>query len=124
MPEPTSTLPASWEYLNMKRKRVRMAGYPRVSDESLYDSKTLESQEKEIRRYGERMGYELTEDHLYPEAMTAYMKPFKDRPQFMKMLEAARRKEFDVLVVAEYSRLSRRQVEQAVIIDMLEKYGV
>jgi hypothetical protein len=29
-----------------------------------------------------------------------------------------------VLVVTEYSRLSRRQIEQAVIIDMLQKYGV
>ena len=108
----------------MRKKRIRSAGYPRVSDESLHDSKTLESQEKEIRRYIERQGYELEESHLYPEAMTAYMKPFKDRPQFMKMLDAARRKEFDVLVITEYSRLSRRQVEQAVIIDMLEKYGV
>jgi site-specific DNA recombinase len=102
----------------------RAAGYPRVSDESLYDSKTLESQEKEIRRYIEKQGYELNEDHMYPEAMTAYMKPFRERPQFMNMLDAARRKEFDVLVVTEYSRLSRRQIEQAVIIHMLEQYGV
>jgi DNA invertase Pin-like site-specific DNA recombinase len=112
------------EYLNMRKKRIRAAGYPRVSDESLHDSKTLESQEKDIRRHIERQGYELTEDHMYPEAMTAYMKPFREREVFMKMLDAARRREFDVLVVTEYSRLSRRQIEQAVIINMLDQYGV
>ena len=42
----------------------------------------------------------------------------------MELLDAARRHEFEVLVVTEFSRLSRRQVEQAVIIDILEKYGV
>src|SRR5205807_9911402 len=57
-------------------------------------------------------------------AMTAYMKPFREREVFMKMLDAARRKEFDILVVTEFSRLSRRQVEQAVIINLLEQYGV
>src|SRR5260370_42186455 len=103
----------------MRKKRTSGAGNPRVTDESLYDSKTLESQEKEIRRYIERQGYEVTEDHLYPEAMTAYMKPFKQRPQFMNMLEGARRKEVDTLHLTAESRLSRRQVEQAMTSAML-----
>ena len=112
------------EFLGMNKKHIRAAGYPRVSDPNKKDSVTIESQEADIRRYIERQGYELTEDHIYPEAMTAYMLPFRDRPVFMKLIEAAKRGEFDVLVVSEYSRLARKQVEQAVIIDLLQKYGV
>ncbi len=108
----------------MPQKRIRAAGYPRVSDESLKESKTLESQEKEIRRYIEMKGYENETGHMYPEAMTAYMRTFRERPIFTKLLQAAKRGEFDVVIVTEYSRLSRRQVEQAVILDILEKYGV
>ncbi len=113
----------SWEYL-MPKRRIRAAGYPRVSDHHKKDSATLESQEKEIRRYVAEHGYEFDESHLYPEAMTAYLLPYRERPQLMKLLEAARRREFDVVVVTEFSRLSRRQTEQAIIISILDDYGV
>ncbi len=107
----------------MKRKE-RAAGYPRVSDENLKDSPTLDSQEKAIREYIEKHGYDFEEKHMYPEAMTAYIKLYHERSVFMEMISAAKRREFDVLVVTEFSRLSRRQIEQAIIIDMLNKYGI
>jgi site-specific DNA recombinase len=119
----TSTAQISWEYMRMKRKE-RAAGYPRVSDENLKDSPTLDSQEKAIREYIEQHGYDFEEKHMYPEAMTAYLKPYHERPIFMEVITAAKRREYDVLVVTEYSRLSRRQIEQAIIIDLLQKYGV
>lgn len=112
-----------WELL-MPKKAIRAAGYPRVSDPGKKDSATLESQEKAIRKYVTEAGYELDDTLIYSEAHTAYMLPYRDRPQLMKLLEAARRHEFDVLIVTEFSRLSRRQVEQAVIISILEDYGV
>ena len=105
-------------------KKMRAAGYPRVSNENLKDSPTLDSQEQAIRAYAAQEGFMLEDEHVYPEAHTAYMKPFRERPQFMQLLAAARRHEFDVVIVNEYSRLSRRQIEQAVIIDLLEKAGV
>ena len=40
------------------------------------------------------------------------------------MLAAAKRHEFDVLVISEIRALSRRQVEVFVIYDTLQKYGV
>src|SRR5258708_37838912 len=113
----------SEEFLGM-RQIIRAAGYPRVSDPSKKDSATLDSQEDDIRDYIAKKKYELLEEHMYPEAFTAYMLPFNERKVFMRLLEAAKRREFDVLVVTEYSRLSRHQIEQAVIIDMLSKYGV
>src|SRR5207248_6404652 len=47
-----------------------------------------------------------------------------ERQQLRERLDAARRHEFDVVVVTEFSRLSRRQIEQAVIIDLLDHAGV
>ena len=122
-PSHASLYALEMEFLGMKKKE-RAAGYPRVSDENLKDSPTIESQEKAIREYCENCTYDLEARFIYSEAMTAYMKPYHERPQFMRMIAAAKRREFDVLVVTEFNRLSRRQVEQAMIIDMLQKYGV
>ena len=118
-----STAAISWEYL-MPKKRIRAAGYPRCSDPDLHDSPTLESQAKAIRDHCQAQGYELTEDHLYPEAMSAYMVHYTQRPKLMALLAAAKRKEFDVLVVTEIRAISRRQVEVFVIYDILQKYGI
>src|SRR5712691_5569212 len=116
----SSTLPASMEYF-MPKKRIRSAGYPRCSDPDLHDSPTLESQAKAIREHCKKQGYELTDDHMYPEAMTAYMVHYTQRPQLMALLRAAKRGEFDVLVVTEIRAISRRQVEVFVIYDLLQK---
>jgi hypothetical protein len=88
MLQATSLYALEMEYLGMNRKE-RAASYPRVSDENLVDSKTLESQAKANREYCEQKGYELDVANEYPEAMTAYMKPYHQRPQFMKMIAAA-----------------------------------
>jgi DNA invertase Pin-like site-specific DNA recombinase len=113
----------SWEYL-MPTRKERAAGYPHCSDENLYDSPTLDSQAKAIRTHCQKEGYEITDDHMYPEAMTAYLLPYTQRPKLMELLAAAKRREFDVLVVTEVRAISRRQVEVFVIYDMLQKYGV
>ncbi len=120
----SSTAHYSWEYLNMPKRKLRAAAYPRCSDPKLKDSATLESQTDDIRRYCKAKGYNLAEEHIFPEAHTAYYKSYREREQFQKLLTAARRGEIDVVVVQAFSRLSRRQIEQAVIIDMLEKMGV
>ncbi len=113
----------SWEYL-MPKRRVRAAGYPRNSDENLKDSPTLESQAKAIRDYCRKEGYELTDDHMYPEAISAYLVNYTQRPKLMQLLAAAKRREFDVVVVTEVRAISRKQVEVFVIYDLLQKYGV
>ena len=56
-------------------------------DESLKDSQTLQDQAKAIRAYCEEKGYELLECHIYPEAESAYNKPFREREQLMKLLD-------------------------------------
>ncbi len=108
-----------------RTKRLRAAAYPRCSDPGLEDSKTLESQEKDIWRFvNVNKQYVLVKERVFPEAISAYNKPFREREVFSKIISAAKRGEIDVLLVTEYSRLSRRQIEQAVIIYILEQLGV
>ena len=122
---PSGTTRFSWEYLNlMPKRKIKAAGYPRNSDPNLKDSPTLESQAKAIREYCEKEGYELTEDHMYAEAMSAYLVHYTERPQLMALFAAAKRREFDVLVVTEVRAIGRKQVEIFVIYDILQKYGV
>jgi len=108
----------------MPKRRVRAAGYPRNSDPNLKDSPTLESQANAIRDHCKKEGYELTEDHMYSEAISAYLVHYTQRPKLMELLAAAKRREFDVLVVTEVRAISRKQVEVFVIYDILQKYGV
>src|SRR5207248_3582253 len=60
----------------------------------------------------------------FREAISAYEVPYTERTELLKLLDAAKRKLFDVLVVPEIRALARRQVEVLVIYDMLQKYGV
>ena len=109
----------------MPKRKERMAGYIRESDPSLADSTTIESQAKAVRLYAEKEGYIYDiAVYEYREAISAYTVSYMERPQLLKLLAAARRKEFDVLVVSEVRAISRRQVEVFIIYDMLQKYGV
>src|SRR5947209_18068106 len=101
MPSTSRTAQASWEYLMPKRKE-RMAGYIRESDPTLAISTTIESAAKAIADYSKQSGciYER-EQYEYREAISAYEVPWQQRKKLLAVLDAARRKEFDVLVVTE-----------------------
>lgn len=106
-----------------RKQIIRVVGYPRISDPSREDGSELISQAKEITRYVEAHSeFQLID--MMPEAMTAYMKPFKDRKVFMAIMDTARKGLIDGVVVTEYGRLSRRQGEQAVIVELLRGYNV
>src|SRR5258708_24102244 len=102
---------------------TRAAAYPRVSEESLKDSQTLQDQAKAIRAYCEEKGHELFECHIYPEAESAYNKPFREREQLMNMLDDAKKKSFDVIVITEFSRIARNQKEQTMLIALFKEHG-
>lgn len=109
----------------MPKRRERMAGYIRESDPTLATSTTIESAAKAIANYGEASGYIYErEKYEFREAISAYDVPWQKRKKLLAVLDAARRKEFDVLVITEIRALGRRQVEVLVIYDMLQKYGV
>ena len=108
----------------MQKRPERMALYVRESDPRLANSVTIESQAKLAREYGEKEGYIYNPDLEFREAISAYDVPYTEREVLLKMLDAAGKKLFDVLVVAEVRAIGRRQVEVLVIYDMLLKYGV
>jgi DNA invertase Pin-like site-specific DNA recombinase len=109
----------------MPKRKELMAGYIRESDPTLATSTTIESAAKAIADYGNAAGYIYErEQHEYREAISAYEVPWQKRNKLLAVLDAARRKAFDVLVVTEIRALGRRQVEVLVIYDMLQKYGV
>ena len=86
----------------MPKRKQRMAGYIRESDPSLADSITIESQAKVVHQYADKEGYIYdTAVHEYKEAISAYLVPYMERPVLLKLLDAAKRREFDVLVVSE-----------------------
>lgn len=100
-----------------------MAFLARESDPTLADSTTIESQAKACREYGKKQGYVFDPKHSYMEAVSGYSVPYTERI-VVDMLDAAKRREFDVLVVTEIRALGRKQVEIFVIYDQLQKYGV
>jgi DNA invertase Pin-like site-specific DNA recombinase len=108
----------------MPKRKERRAGYIRESDPTLANSVTIESAAKAVRLYCDKEGYEYAVEHEYKEALSAYMIPYLQRPELLNLLAAAKRKEFDVVVLPEIRSLSRRQVEVFVIYDMLQKYGI
>jgi DNA invertase Pin-like site-specific DNA recombinase len=108
----------------MPKRKERMAGYIRESDPNLASSITIESAAKAVRDYGQKQGYIYEPQHEFKEAISAYLVPYMERKQLLAMLERAKRKEFDVLVITEVRAISRRQVEVFIIYDMLQKYGI
>ncbi|HEX6553757.1 MAG TPA: recombinase family protein [Ktedonobacteraceae bacterium] len=108
----------------MPKRRIRAAGYIRESDERLVDSTTIESAAAAIRQHCEQMGYEYYQEHEYKEAISAYTTRYTERERMRDLLDAAKRHEFDVVVVTEIRAISRRQAEVFVIYDTLQRYGI
>ena len=81
-------------------------------------------QTKVVNEYCERERYICEPQHEWKEAISSVEVPYMERKALLEMLAAAKRREFDVLVVSEIRAISRRQVEVLVIYDMLQKYGV
>lgn len=109
----------------MPQRRERAGRYVRESDERLVSgTTTMESQTKAVNEYCDSQRYICEPQHEWKEAVSSVEKPYMERPGLLAMLAAAKRGEFDVLVVSEIRALSRRQVEILVIYDMLQKYGV
>ena len=77
---------------------IRVVAYIRVSDESQVDGYSLDAQRKEIERWCERHGYELTAVYA-DEGISAHTENIKERPQLMKLLEDAKKGCFGCVVV-------------------------
>ena len=87
------------------------AAYIRVSTEEQAEL-SPESQLEEIKKYAEREGIELLEDNIYIDYGISGRKAEK-RPQFMKMIARAKKKDcpFSVVLLWKFSRFARNQEE-------------
>jgi DNA invertase Pin-like site-specific DNA recombinase len=109
----------------MPKKRERAAIYVRESDIGLAtDSTTMESAMNAIRQYCLKEEYIVEPTHEYREAISGFSVPYFQRPELMKVLKAAERKEFDVLVITEVRALSRKGAGEVFLIyEALQKAG-
>jgi DNA invertase Pin-like site-specific DNA recombinase len=101
----------------MRTKQHRAAIYARLSYESREGQAeaTLDRQERDCRALAKREGWEVVE--VFTDVDSAYSG--KKRPGYEAMREAARRGEFDVLVVWRTDRLYRRVRDLLDIVDGL-----
>ncbi len=88
---------------------MRAAIYVRYSSENQREA-SLEDQERLCRQEAERLGYAVTQ--VYKDAALSGQLNEALRPGFSAMQEAAKRHEFDVLIVDDASRLSRDQSDR------------
>ncbi len=105
-----------------KEKIVRAAGYTRRSDPRQEKNFSLEMQKSKIIAYCKENAAALTEDHLFLDKYTGRV--WRERKGLQALLDAARRREFDILIVYKLDRLSRDHIDQIVIIEQLKYYGV
>ena len=66
--------------------------------------------------------YTLSPSHIYQEI--SQEGAYQNRPQLTALLAAAKRGEFDVVVVFAYNRLAREQTQVAILTATLENYGL
>ncbi|MDE6313179.1 MAG: recombinase family protein [Lachnospiraceae bacterium] len=96
--------------------------YIRVST-SKQEELSPDAQKRLLIEYAKKNGYEVLADHIYMENGISGKKADK-RPEFQKMIVAARNREFDAILVWKFSRFARNQEESIVYKSLLEKNGV
>jgi site-specific DNA recombinase len=98
---------------------MKAAIYARYSSE-MQRAASIEDQGRNCRRRAEVEGWEIVATF----ADAAISGSDSRRPQYLKMLEAAAQREFDVLLVDDLSRLTRDSVEQERAIRRMEFQGL
>jgi DNA invertase Pin-like site-specific DNA recombinase len=101
------------------RKSTEQAG---VAD----DQKSVARQVEHARAYAARKGWHVDEEHIYVDDGISGAE-FKARPGYTRLLNAisrGRRAPFEILIVAELSRLGREQLETGYVVKQLAERGV
>lgn len=99
--------------------RRRVALYARYSSDQ-QRAASIEDQFRNCRRRADSEGWSIAETYA-DEAMSG---ADSNRPQYQAMLAAASRREIDILLIDDLSRLSRDQVESERVIRRLEFLGI
>jgi DNA invertase Pin-like site-specific DNA recombinase len=96
---------------------MRAAIYARVSLED--GRQTVENQRQQLAEFCDRMKYDVVTEFCDSKSGKSL-----DRPGFKKMMDAASKREFDVLAFWDFSRLSRGGVmEVLTVLKQLNAWG-
>ena len=108
-------------------KGRRAAIYIRVANSECTDTtnfgQNTVKQDSEIRPYCEARDYKLNSDHIFADRLNGTEMP-GEKSGLMKLLAAAKRDEFDFLVVAQMDRLARNTELLSRIIHEFRMCGV
>ncbi len=107
-------------------KLKRVAIYLRVStdEQAKGDHYGLKVQEDRLRQFCASQGYSLSEEHVYRDEGFSGSLEEKDRPALHSAFEAAKEKEFELLIVYRLDRLFRNQRKLLNALQRLMDYGV
>lgn len=100
---------------------LRAVGYRRVSMKDQVDGHSLDAQENNIQRYATDHGWQLIQ--IYVDAGISAKKG-SHRPAFEQLMQDAREKKFDVIVVDKIDRFYRHLNGLLTSLDQLNSYGV
>ena len=115
---------ATQEFYRVEKKLIVAALYVRNSDTSKMDTEIQKAQLEAIKAYAREHGYEIREELIYREAISAIKCPYWERKELLRMWDDAERGLFDVVLVTEMFRLARYASEQFAIIEHLKRYNV
>lgn len=99
----------------------KAAIYARRSTE--HQEASLEVQVGEAKRYIQQRGWTVDENHIYQENSVSRAE-FKKRPELFRMMDDAKRHEFDVLVIRDETRMGGDVVRSTLIYQELFDAGV
>lgn len=102
----------------------RAAIYTRISNDPEGQRLGVDRQREDCARLAEQRGYEVVATYEDNDIGASTRSATKRRPQYDAMLEAARRREVDVVVSYTTSRLTRRPRENEDLIELAERHGV
>ena len=99
---------------------MRTALFARYSSK-LQDELSLEAQISEMERFSAAQGWTVSHRYLLPETRSADV---KSSPEFQEMLAAAKRREFQVLLVHKLDRFGRNREDAVVYKSLLRRQGI
>lgn len=108
----------------MEKKVIVAALYVRNSDSSKMDTEIQMAQLEALKKHAREKGYEVRENLIYREAISAIKCPYWERKELLRMWDDAERGLFDVVLVTEMFRLARFASEQFAVIEHLRRYDV
>lgn len=99
---------------------MRVALFARYSSK-FQDELSLEAQISEMERFSAGQGWTVSHRYLLPETRSADV---KSAPEFQEMLAAAKRREFQVLLVHKLDRFGRNREDAVVYKSLLRRQGI